>query len=83
MKDQFPERKSAFLGVCAKCYLGDETGATAIEYALIASLIGVMIMTGANALGGSLADTFENIAIMTSDLSEGPPKSGTPPPPKN
>jgi pilus assembly protein Flp/PilA len=36
----------------------DESGATAIEYGLIASLIAVAIITGAGALGTNLANTF-------------------------
>lgn len=40
----------------------DTTGATAIEYALIATLIGVAIIVGANALGGSIEKLFCNTA---------------------
>jgi pilus assembly protein Flp/PilA len=40
----------------------DESGATAIEYGLIATLIGVAIIVGATALGGALNDTFQGIA---------------------
>ncbi len=36
----------------------DESGVTAIEYGLIATLIGVAIIVGAGALGGSLNGTF-------------------------
>ena len=43
-------------------YLTDESGATAIEYALIATLISVAIIAGATALGGALNDTFQGIA---------------------
>lgn len=39
----------------------DESGATAIEYGLIAALISVALITGAGALGGSLNDTFTNL----------------------
>jgi pilus assembly protein Flp/PilA len=39
-------------------FLKDESGATAIEYGLIASLIAVAIITGAGALGTNLANTF-------------------------
>jgi pilus assembly protein Flp/PilA len=39
----------------------DESGATAIEYGLIATLIGVAIIVGATALGGKLNTTFSNI----------------------
>lgn len=40
----------------------DEAGATAIEYALIASLISVAIIAGATSIGGSLNTTFTNIS---------------------
>lgn len=40
----------------------DESGATAIEYGLIAALISVGIIAAATALGGSLGDLFNNIA---------------------
>jgi pilus assembly protein Flp/PilA len=36
----------------------DESGATAIEYGLIATLIGVAIIVGAKALGTQLNTTF-------------------------
>jgi pilus assembly protein Flp/PilA len=40
----------------------DESGATAIEYGLIASLIGVAIIAGATTLGSKLSSTFSSIA---------------------
>lgn len=40
----------------------DETGATAIEYGLIASLIAVAIIAGSAALGTSLNSTFDGIS---------------------
>ena len=43
-------------------FVNDESGATAIEYGLIATLIGVAIIAGATALGGALDDTFQRIA---------------------
>ena len=46
----------------------DESGATAIEYGLIASLIGVAIIVGATALGTKLNSTFQGIS---SDLGGG------------
>jgi pilus assembly protein Flp/PilA len=41
--------------------LKDESGATAIEYGLIASLIAVAIITGATALGSNLSSSFSFI----------------------
>ena len=43
-------------------FVKDESGATAIEYGLIAILIGVAIIAGATALGGALDDTFQGLA---------------------
>jgi len=40
----------------------DETGATAIEYGLIASLIAVVIIGAVTTVGTSLSTTFTNIA---------------------
>jgi pilus assembly protein Flp/PilA len=40
----------------------DETGVTAIEYALIASLIGVAIITAVTAVGTSLSTKFTAIS---------------------
>ncbi|SFJ58088.1 Flp family type IVb pilin [Aerobium aerolatum] len=45
-----------------KRFKSDESGATAIEYGLIAALIGVAIVTGAGLLGTELGDRFTNIA---------------------
>ncbi|GES47048.1 fimbrial protein [Rhizobium dioscoreae] len=43
-------------------FLKDESGATAIEYGLIAALISVAIITGATTLGSTLNTTFQNIS---------------------
>jgi pilus assembly protein Flp/PilA len=40
----------------------DESGATAIEYGLIAALISVALITGAGALGGALDNQFQNLS---------------------
>lgn len=42
-------------------FLKDESGATAIEYGLIAALISVGIIAGATSLGGSINSTFTNL----------------------
>lgn len=44
----------------------DESGATAIEYGLIATLIAVAIITGATSLGTALNDKFSNLATEVS-----------------
>ena len=43
-------------------FLKDESGATAIEYGLIAALIAVAIIGGATALGKSVNDKFQGVA---------------------
>ena len=43
-------------------FLKDESGATAIEYGLIAALISVGIIGGTKAVGGKLKDTFTFIS---------------------
>ncbi|WDR06774.1 Flp family type IVb pilin [Devosia rhodophyticola] len=40
----------------------DESGATAIEYGLIAALIAVGIIAAASALGGNLGNLFNGIS---------------------
>lgn len=41
-----------------RAFLQDESGATAIEYCLIASLISVVVIVGAISLGVSLHELF-------------------------
>jgi pilus assembly protein Flp/PilA len=43
-------------------FRSDESGATAIEYGLIAALIAVVIITGVTAVGTSLNNMFGNVA---------------------
>jgi pilus assembly protein Flp/PilA len=43
-------------------FLKDESGATAIEYGLIAALIAVVIITAVTAVGTALSTTFSTIA---------------------
>lgn len=43
-------------------FVKDESGATAIEYGLIAALIAVVIITGATLLGNNLDAMFQRIA---------------------
>ena len=41
-------------------FLRDEGGSTAIEYALIGSLVAVVIIVGVSAVGSTLRDNFYN-----------------------
>lgn len=43
-------------------FLSDAAGATAIEYALVASLISISIIIGAATIGTSLSGTFTTIS---------------------
>ena len=49
-----------------KRFAQDESGATAIEYGLIAALIAVVIIGGATLVGTSLKDKFNTIATAVS-----------------
>ena len=42
-------------------FLTDESGATAIEYGLIAALIAVAAITALTSIGGNLNKTFTNV----------------------
>jgi len=43
-------------------FVKNESGATAIEYGLIAALISVAIIGGATALGSGVSNAFTNVA---------------------
>jgi len=45
-----------------KKFVANESGATAIEYGLIAALIAVVIITGVTAVGTSLSTTFNTLS---------------------
>jgi pilus assembly protein Flp/PilA len=49
--------KSLILG-----FVKDESGATAIEYGLIAAGIAIAIITAVNGVGSQLSSTFSNIS---------------------
>lgn len=44
-----------------KQFAQDETGASAIEYGLIAGLVAAVIILAVTGIGGSLGDTFTSI----------------------
>ena len=52
-------------------FLQDESGATAIEYGLIAALIAVGIIAGATAIGDQVNNSFDNVAGEVGDASSG------------
>lgn len=45
-----------------RLFIRNQSGATAIEYGLLASLVGVAIILGATALGSKLNSVFNSIA---------------------
>jgi len=57
-----------FLKDLAKSYCRSETGSTAIEYALIAALIGLGILGGLSAFGDSNTGSWGSTANKVSDV---------------
>jgi len=53
-----------------KCFIADESGATAIEYGLIAALISVGIIAAARALGIQISAT---LGLVTSEMAKAKP----------
>jgi pilus assembly protein Flp/PilA len=53
-------------------FVKDESGATAIEYGLIAALIALAIITGATAVGTQLAAKFTTVATTLSGTTPAP-----------
>jgi len=52
-----------------KQFAADESGATAIEYALIAVLVGIAIIGAVTALGSSLKSIFASVATTLNTVS--------------
>ena len=52
-----------------KQFTWDESGATAIEYALIAVLVSIAIITAVTALGSSLGSIFDTVASAVEAVS--------------
>jgi len=50
-------------------FLKDESGATAIEYGLIAALVAVVLVTALTALGSNLSATFTNVSSHLTQAS--------------
>jgi pilus assembly protein Flp/PilA len=50
-------------------FVSDESGATAIEYGLIAALISVALITGATTLGTALNNTFQSVSTKMTTAS--------------
>lgn len=52
-----------------KSLLQDESGATAIEYGLIAGLVSIAIIAALTLLGGNLSTLFNTVATTVSTAS--------------
>jgi pilus assembly protein Flp/PilA len=50
--------------ISMRMVMRDERGAAAIEYGLLAALVGVALFAGAQLLGGSLNTLFETIGTF-------------------
>jgi pilus assembly protein Flp/PilA len=57
MSPTYPKRE------LARRLLADEAGATAIEYALIGTLISIVIIGALTTIGGSLRTKFNAVAV--------------------
>jgi pilus assembly protein Flp/PilA len=57
-----PRRRKKIMTDRIKAFLANESGATAIEYALIASLIAVAIIGTVTTLGGKIKTVFNEVA---------------------
>ena len=49
----------------------DDTGATAIEYGLLAALLGVALVSAMNGMGAQLKSTFNNTSSAMSGANAG------------
>jgi pilus assembly protein Flp/PilA len=58
----FVETEGTAMSKIFKTFIRDESGATAIEYGLIAALVGVAIIAGVKALGTTLSGTFAKVS---------------------
>ncbi|HEV2513722.1 MAG TPA: Flp family type IVb pilin [Devosia sp.] len=56
-------------GICdrVRCFLGDESGATAIEYGLIAGLIAVGALVAMTLTGTSVTSMFDYVSDRSVD----------------
>jgi pilus assembly protein Flp/PilA len=54
-----------------KTFIADESGVTAIEYALIAAVVGIAVIAGANLLSDGLTSLFNSVADMLSNSAAG------------
>jgi pilus assembly protein Flp/PilA len=56
-----PTRSTTMCNVISRLFK-DDSGATAIEYGLIAALIAVVIITAVRSIGTNLTSTFQSVS---------------------
>jgi len=61
VEHQLTEKQEAVLKRVLLGFLRDESGATAIEYGLIAAGISIVIITAVNSIGSTLNTSFTSI----------------------
>lgn len=54
-------------------FMKDESGATAIEYGLIAALISITIITAATSIGGGIKGKFEEVSTSVAGAGAAAP----------
>ena len=62
MLTETKSKRNNFMKTLITRFSVDESGATAIEYALLASLISVVMIAAATSVGNNLAAVFNKIA---------------------
>lgn len=62
-----------------KSMLRDEQGVTTVQYALVAVIMTLAVMTGSLALRGSLLDLYEDMVDQASAALTDPADAGPPP----
>jgi pilus assembly protein Flp/PilA len=60
--DPFKPRRIIIMSAIFSRFVRDDSGATAIEYGLIAGLIAVVVVTAVTTVGTKLTNTFTNIS---------------------
>jgi pilus assembly protein Flp/PilA len=64
--EQNNEPQGVVMSKLATRFLNDESGATAIEYGLIAAIVGIGIIVGLGALRDGLNNLFNNVKTQLS-----------------
>jgi len=54
-----------------RCFLADESGPTAVEYAVMLALIVVVCIAAITALGTNASSTFSNVALNAAAGNKG------------